>query len=93
MIWDPGLGFAKNTIHNITLLKEIELITKEGFPVLLGPSRKRFIGEILNQSNPQLRIWGTAAVACLCVKSNISMIRVHDVDQINQTLCMARNIF
>ena len=93
IIWDPGLGFAKNTEQNITLIKNIDNFTSERFPILIGPSRKRFIGSILNESNPKLRIWGTAAIACLCVKANVSMIRVHDVEAIAKTIKMAENIF
>ena len=93
IIWDPGLGFAKTNEQNITLLREIDVICSDEFPVLVGPSRKRFIGEILQQSNPHLRIWGTAAIACRCANAKVAMIRVHDVEAIKQTLCMAETIF
>ncbi len=93
IVWDPGLGFAKNTHHCITLLKEISIFIDEGFPILLGPSRKRFIGEILEETNLELRIWGTAVVATLCAKEKVSMIRVHDAYSIKQTLKMAEAIF
>ena len=93
IIWDPGLGFAKTNEQNITLLKEIEEITSDIFPVLVGPSRKRFIGSVLNQPNPELRLWGTAAIACRCAKAKVSMLRVHDVSEISQTLLMANKIF
>ena len=93
LIWDLGLGFAKSTEQNITLLRAISFFTEEEFPILLGPSRKRFIGEILNQKIPESRIWGTTAISCLCQKDNVSIIRVHDVDAVYQTLLMAQYIF
>ncbi len=93
IIWDPGLGFAKTNQQCIDLLKNIEVLRREGFPILVGPSRKRFIGSVLNQENPNLRIWGTAAVACRCVSAKIELIRVHDVKEISQTLKMAESIF
>ena len=93
IIWDPGLGFAKTNEQNIDIIRHIELICSEKFPVLVGPSRKRFIGDLLNQPNPELRIWGTVAIACRCQLAKVAMIRVHDVDAIYQTLSMARAIF
>ncbi|MEX0589381.1 MAG: dihydropteroate synthase, partial [Cyanobium sp.] len=62
LIWDPGLGFAKDTDHNLALLKGLALLAAEGFPLLVGPSRKRFIGAVLNEPRPRARLWGTAAV-------------------------------
>ena len=93
IIWDPGLGFAKTNRQNIKLLQHIETICSEEFPVLVGPSRKRFIGEVLDQPNPDLRIWGTAAVVCRCVQAKVAMVRVHDVSAITQTVMMASSIF
>ncbi len=93
IIWDPGLGFAKTNEQNVAILKKIELICSEKFPVLIGPSRKRFIGEVLNQPIPELRIWGTVAIACRCLTAKVAIIRVHDVEAIYQTLRMARCIF
>lgn len=93
IIWDPGLGFAKSTRQNISLIKHIETINSEGFPLILGPSRKRFIGETLTNNSMELRIWGTAAIACRCFNAKVSMLRVHDVQAIKETLIMAENIF
>ena len=93
IVWDPGLGFAKNTEQNLTLLREIEIICAEGFPVLVGPSRKRFIGSVLDQPNPESRVWGSAAIACRCLQAKVSMLRVHDVYPIQQTIRMAKTIF
>jgi len=93
IIWDPGLGFSKSTNHNISILKNIERFTKQGFPVLLGPSRKRFIGEILSEENPLDRLQGTSAIVCRCVHAKVAMVRVHDISEINQTISMASKIW
>ncbi len=93
LIWDPGLGFAKTTEQNLILLKHLERICSEGFPVLVGPSRKRFIGDVLHQPDPDARLWGTAAVACRCLQAKAAMVRVHDVGPIHQTLQMASRLW
>ena len=88
IIWDIGIGFAKNNQQNIDLLRNLELFTQDGFPTLVGPSRKRFIGNVLNEADPEQRLWGTASVVCRCVQASISMVRVHDVKQIKQAITM-----
>lgn len=83
---DPGIGFAKDSAQNMEIMKEIESFTSLGYPLLVGPSRKSFIGEILNASDPQKRIWGTAgAVAWLAMKK-IPFIRVHDVKEMQDVI-------
>ena len=89
IIWDPGLGFAKTHEQNLQLLRELEQLNQDGFPLLIGPSRKRFIGEVLNEPRPKARLWGTAAVACRCAQAKAAIVRVHDVGAIAQTLRMA----
>ena len=79
IIWDPGLGFAKTINQNISILNNLDQITSLGYPVLIGPSRKRFIGSILDEPNPEARLWGTNAVVCLCYQQKVSIVRVHDV--------------
>ena len=69
IIWDPGLGFAKTTNQNLLILKNLEQFSSFGFPLLIGASRKRFIGEITNEVDPVNRIWGTIAVTCRCVQA------------------------
>ena len=93
IIIDPGLGFAKNSQQNLILLSNLEKFTRSKFPVLVGPSRKRFIGYILDQENPNKRIFGTAAVVCRCVQAKVSLLRVHDVFEIDQTLKMANSLW
>ena len=89
IIWDPGLGFAKTHEQNLQLLKDLEQLTREPMPLLVGPSRKRFIGAVLDEPRPKARLWGTAAVACRCAQAGVAVVRVHDVGPIAQTLRMA----
>ena len=93
IIWDPGLGFAKTHEQNLQLLRGLEQITGGSVPVLIGPSRKRFIGEVLNEPRPKARLWGTAAVACRCAQAGAAIVRVHDVRPIAQTLRMAAELW
>ena len=89
LIWDPGLGFAKSSEQNLELLARLELLRAEGFPLLVGPSRKRFIGAVLNEPRPRARIWGTAAVCGQAIAKGVDVLRVHDVGPIVQTARMA----
>ncbi len=93
LIWDPGLGFAKTTEHNLDILHGLDAFTSEGFPLLVGPSRKRFVGDVTQESDPLQRVFGTAAVVCRCVQANVAMVRVHDVKAISQTLKMASSLW
>ncbi|MFM7086875.1 MAG: dihydropteroate synthase [Cyanobium sp.] len=88
LLWDPGLGFAKTTDQNLLLLRQLGELAAEGYPLLVGPSRKRFIGEVLAQPRPRARLWGTAAVASLAVAAGAAVLRVHDVAPIAQTMRM-----
>tara|TARA_B100000700_G_scaffold36280_1_gene35476 strand:- start:5295 stop:6134 length:840 start_codon:yes stop_codon:yes gene_type:complete len=92
IIWDPGLGFAKETKHNIYILENLKLLKAKGFPVLLGPSRKRFIGDILNLNEPKDRLFGTIGVCCLATMENIEMLRVHDVKEVNHAITIINKI-
>lgn len=93
IIWDPGLGFAKTHDQNLQLLKDLEQLTREPIPLLVGPSRKRFIGAVLDEPKPKARLWGTAAVACRCAQAGVAVVRVHDVGPIAQTLRMAATLW
>ena len=93
LILDPGLGFAKNTSQNILVLKNLKKIKKLGYPLLIGASRKRFIGEVLNISNPKDRDIGSLAISCLCSQQNIEIVRVHNVELNYQIIKMADKIF
>ena len=93
IIWDPGIGFSKDMNQNIELLKNLELLKKKGYPILVGASRKRFIGEILEENNPKKRDIGTLAISCLCSQQNIDLVRVHNVDLNSQVLKVADKIY
>ena len=93
IIWDPGLGFSKNGIQNITLLKNLSKFKEHGFPLLIGASRKRFIGEILNEEIPKNRDIGTLAISCFCSQLNIDIVRVHNVKFNYQILKIADKLY
>lgn len=79
IILDPGIGFGKTVEQNLTLVNRLSEIKALGFPVLLGPSRKSFIGYTLNLP-PEERIEGTAAVCAIGIARGADIIRVHDVE-------------
>jgi dihydropteroate synthase len=89
LIWDPGLGFAKTTEQNLELLRGLPRLRAEGIPLLVGPSRKRFIGAVLNEPRAKARLWGTAAVVAQCVSAGVDVVRVHDGGPIVQVARMA----
>ncbi len=76
---DTGIGFGKTLEHNLELLRNIDKFASSGYRVLVGTSRKRFIGQITGKENPSDRIFGTAATVAWCVSKGVSIVRVHDV--------------
>jgi dihydropteroate synthase len=78
---DPGIGFGKNLEHNLVLLRHLEELAGLGRPVLVGPSRKRFIGAILDLPEGE-RVEGTAGAVAWAVAHGAHVVRVHDVRQI-----------
>tara|TARA_Y100001968_G_scaffold293576_1_gene299590 strand:+ start:149 stop:928 length:780 start_codon:yes stop_codon:yes gene_type:complete len=92
IIIDPGIGFAKNVYQNLDLLRNIDQFVSMKYPVLVGASRKRFIGSVLNESDPNKRIFGSAAVASRCVIAGVDILRVHDVKEISQVIKMTESI-
>jgi len=92
IIIDPGIGFAKNVDQNLTLLKNLEVFVSMNYPVLIGASRKRFIGSVINEPDPTKRIFGTSAVASRCVIAGVDILRVHDIKQISQVILMTNSI-
>ena len=78
-IWlDPGIGFAKDYNQNLELMNRLDVITNLGFPVLLGTSRKSFIGQALDLPTEE-RVEGTIATTCLGIVKGCAWVRVHDV--------------
>lgn len=92
IIVDPGIGFGKTTEHNLTILREIATLRSLGVPVLVGPSRKRFIGEVLGIERPADRLTGTLAAVAACALAGIECIRVHDVGPARQVADMCAAI-
>jgi len=90
---DPGIGFSKDMIHNLEILRNLDVFKKWNLPILIGASRKRFIGEILNENNPKERDIGTLAISCLCSQFNIDIVRVHNVKLNYQILKVADSIY
>lgn len=88
IILDPGLGFAKTASHNLALLNSLEKIVALGYPVMVGASRKSFIGKILDKPVEE-REAGTVAVTAIAVMKGASIIRVHDAAENIQAARMA----
>ena len=80
IILDPGIGFGKTIDHNFTLIRELSRIVDLGFPVLVGPSRKSFIGSTLNLPLEN-RIEGTAAIVTAAIMNGSRIVRVHDIKE------------
>ena len=92
IIIDPGIGFAKNLYQNLALLRNLEEFVAMKYPLLIGASRKRFIGSVINESDPNKRIYGTAAVASRCVIAGVDYLRIHDIKPIRQVVEMTKSI-
>jgi dihydropteroate synthase len=91
MIVDPGIGFAKNTKQNLILLKDLAAFKSLGQPVLVGVSRKSFIGNVLNRPVGE-RTMGTAAAVATAVLHGASIVRVHDVEHMKDVVTMVSAI-
>ena len=83
---DPGIGFGKTQAHNLTLLKNLSLFHGIGCPILLGVSRKRFIGDIGQAPQADTRAPGSIAVGLAGLAQGVQMLRVHDVAETAQAL-------
>ena len=75
---DPGIGFAKSYPQNLAVLRQIPALRSLNCPILIGPSRKSFIGWILQQNDPSKRVWGTAAACSAAIAGGADILRVHD---------------
>ena len=93
IIIDPGIGFAKNQEQNLEILRQLRSLKKLNSPILVGVSRKSFIGNILNQPDPKLRVWGTAAACCAAIFNGVDILRVHDVQEMREVTQVADAIF
>ncbi len=93
IIIDPGIGFAKNWEHNLEILRRLSVFSGLNCPILVGVSRKSFIGKILNQPDPKARTWGTAAACCAAITGGADILRVHDVKEMRDVSLVADAIF
>lgn len=92
IIVDPGIGFGKTTAHNIQLMQHLSLFHGLGVPILLGASRKRFLGELTGEDDPKKRILASVAAAISAVNQGVQVVRVHDVHETVQGLKMIKNM-
>ena len=92
IILDPGIGFGKTLEHNLALLNSLDSIVELGFPVLVGASRKSFIGRITGVEEAKERLFGTLATTVLAYERGASLFRVHDVRANREALEVARAV-
>ena len=88
IIIDPGIGFGKTVAHNMALLRHLAVLHDLGLPVLLGASRKRFIGALTGVDRASDRVAGSVAVALHGAAQGVQLLRVHDVAETRQALRM-----
>ncbi len=84
IVLDPGIGFGKSTAQNFELLQELPELARLGFPLLVGASRKGFIGKTLGGAPEGERAWGTAAAVAASIMGGAHIVRVHDVAEMSQ---------
>jgi dihydropteroate synthase len=89
IVLDPGIGFGKSFRQNCELLARLRDLARLGYPLLVGPSRKTFLGALLGGVPENERIWGTAATATAAVFGHAHIVRVHDVAEIVQVVRVA----
>jgi dihydropteroate synthase len=93
IILDPGIGFAKTYQQNITILQQLPQLRALGYPLLVGVSRKSFIGHLLNQPDPKQRVWGTAAANSAAIAKGADILRVHDVEEMYDVCRVSDGIY
>jgi dihydropteroate synthase len=96
-IWiDPGIGFGKNVAHNLTLLRHLDTFVHTGYPVLLGVSRKSFIGKVLGSEEEPLpvedRLEGTLGIQAMAQLQGVRIIRAHDILEARRVIDMVSAI-
>ena len=92
IVLDPGIGFGKTVAHNCRLLRRLDLLALLGYPVLVGVSRKGFIGELAGGRASGERLHGTAAVVALAVAGGARLVRVHDVAAMRDVVRVAEAV-
>ncbi|MEQ9569573.1 MAG: dihydropteroate synthase, partial [Longimicrobiales bacterium] len=91
IVADPGLGFAKTATQSLALLRGLDRLHALGAPLLVGPSRKSFLGAVLGEP-PHRRVAGTVAACVLAYLRGARIVRVHDVEPVAQALAVAHAI-
>ncbi|MCX7724627.1 MAG: dihydropteroate synthase [Thermodesulfovibrio sp.] len=89
IIIDPGIGFGKLPEHNLMIIKNLKEFSSLGKPLLIGVSRKSFIGKVLNEPSPDNRLEGTASAVAISVINGANIVRVHDVGFMVKVVRMA----
>ena len=92
IIIDPGIGFGKTVDHNLQVLNHIGLFHGLGVPILIGVSRKSFIGKICGEETAANRVYGSISAAQYCLDRGVQIIRVHDVKETKQAISIWNNI-
>ncbi|MCX5935998.1 MAG: dihydropteroate synthase [Pseudanabaena sp. LacPavin_0818_WC45_MAG_42_6] len=90
---DPGIGFGKTLDHNLKILKTLRSFKEISAPLLLGVSRKSFIGKICNRPDPRDRLYGTIAACSACIAGGADILRVHDPKEIFDACRISDSIF
>jgi dihydropteroate synthase len=89
LVIDPGIGFGKSHEQNCVIIQRLPELAKLGFPIMLGTSRKSFLGTALKRSGETDRIWGTAATVAAGILQGAHIVRVHDVAEMTQVARVA----
>lgn len=89
LMFDPGIGFGKTVEQNLELIAATPRFRDLGRPILLGPSRKSFIGRLLGVESPDQRVWGTVGVCACGAMLGADVLRVHDVAEVRQAVVLA----
>lgn len=93
IIIDPGIGFAKNYGQNLEIFRQLSSLKMLNCPILVGASRKSFLGNILSQPDPKARVWGTAAACCAAIFNGADILRIHDVSEMRDVSLVADAIY
>jgi len=92
ILLDPGIGFGKNFDHNLTLIRRMKEFAALGRPLVIGTSRKGFIGAISGEPQPNQRLFGTAATVAWSIANGAGIVRVHDVEPMLKVVRVIRAI-
>ncbi len=85
---DPGLGFAKRPNDNLVIMRNLSAFKRLGCPIVIGPSRKSFIGKVIGEEDPGKRLFGTAAAVACGIVGGADIVRIHDVNAMRHVAVM-----